>query len=126
MSLLGQLSKAVTPPRYSDEASLPTLPKDASRELSIPPNLEAFIPGECLPDDIDVYNNFTFPPALPNRGFIPPYPIRFVRKYPSPLPTPVDKGTFNIIVMGSVRLTDADTAGDQVMGQNSRSPRPAL
>ena len=62
----------------------------------MPPNLEEFIPGECLPDIIDVY---------PNRYLLRVYglfdlstpqlerPIKFVRKYPPR--TVIDKGMFN-------------------------------
>ncbi|KAH9959957.1 hypothetical protein BC827DRAFT_424009 [Russula dissimulans] len=65
-------------------------------EDSMPPNLETFISGECLPDALDAFANPTLlgvpshlPPG-PVRLFIERYPIRFVRIYPPPTPTDKD------------------------------------
>jgi hypothetical protein len=75
--------------------------------ISMPPNLEEFIPGERLPDIIDVYVNkeFLFLASgcldFLNRS-IPQleYPIKFVRQYPKRTRrsrrTVIDKGMFNI------------------------------
>lgn len=70
----------------------------------MPPNLETFIPGECLPDVIDVYigddlfNDEICPQYLaPGKWFTMRQPIKFVRQYP-PLcipAAPADEGTFN-------------------------------
>jgi hypothetical protein len=68
---------------------------------SMPPNLEEFIPGERLPDIIDVYVNkeFLFLASgcrdFLNRSTLQPErPIKFVRQYPGR--TVIDKGMFNI------------------------------
>jgi hypothetical protein len=66
---------------------------------SMPPNLEEFIPGERLPDSIDVYVNKNF--LLRACGLLDlstpcpqlERPIKFVRRYPRR--TVIDKGMFN-------------------------------
>ena len=86
----------------NDETSLP---KGEPEEKSMPPNLEAFISGECLPDNLDVYiTPGTYDKYIPGldvggpwRRFIEQRPVRFVRKYPQR--TPADTGTFEPIVM---------------------------
>jgi hypothetical protein len=67
---------------------------------SIPPNLEEFIPGERLPDIIEVYvtNEFLFRASgcldyLDRSTPQPERPIKFVRLYPGR--TVIDKGMFN-------------------------------
>jgi hypothetical protein len=61
--------------------------------FSMPPNLEEFIPGECLPDIIDVYLKFRVcvPLGLPTSPR--DSPTKFVRQYPRR--TVTDKGMFN-------------------------------
>ena len=73
-------------------------------EKSMPPNLETFISGEYLPDNIDVYvTSFSHKICNPRldsglwERFIEQHPVRFVRQYPPRIPT--DKGTFETIVM---------------------------
>jgi len=73
-------------------------------EKSMPPNLETFISGEYLPDNIDVYvTSFSHKICDPHldsglwEQFIEQHPVRFVRQYPPRIPT--DKGTFETIVM---------------------------
>jgi hypothetical protein len=59
----------------------------------MPPNLEEFIPGERLPDIIDVYVNEHFLYRASGRSrFAIERPIKFVRR--SPQRTVLDKGTF--------------------------------
>jgi len=65
---------------------------------SMPPNLEEFIPGERLPDIIDVYVNKdflfrTWPRAWDLSTSQLERPIKFVRQYPRR--TCIDKGKFN-------------------------------
>jgi len=73
-------------------------------EDSMPPNLETFISGECLPDVIEVYGNSTLFRLSPFQSFPGPlklflerYPVRFVRMYPPR--TQTDKGAFNPAMM---------------------------
>ena len=73
---------------------------DMKEGVNLPPNLEQFIPQECLPDIIDVYvtKEFLFRASgcldYFNRS-IPQleHPIKFVRQYPGP--TVIDKGMYN-------------------------------
>ena len=64
---------------------------------SMPPNLEEFIPGERLPDIIDVYVNKDI--LFWARAFLNlsprqlERPIKFVRQYPRR--TIINKGMFN-------------------------------
>ncbi len=67
-------------------------------ENSMPPNLEDFIPGKCLPDVIDVYvNNDFLYRAFGSRDFSDQSTarrtIKFVRQYPQS--TVIDEGMFN-------------------------------
>jgi hypothetical protein len=60
---------------------------------SMPPNLEEFIPGERLPDMIDVHVNWTFL-CQASGNYTPDEPtIKFVRQCPRR--TDIDKGMFN-------------------------------
>jgi hypothetical protein len=65
----------------------------------MPPSLEEFIPGERLPDIIDVYVNeeFLFGTSGRSEGFkrLTLQPIKYVRQYP---PRTIDnKGMFNAL-----------------------------
>ena len=66
---------------------------------SMPPNFEDFIPGECLPDMIDVYFDWVFECKASETyalGKLKPqqkYTIKFVRQYPRR--AIIDKGMFN-------------------------------
>ena len=66
----------------------------------MPPNLEEFIPGERLPDILDVYlsRDILFTDYVcASRGLPTPQldrPLKFVRLYPPR--TAIDKGMFNI------------------------------
>lgn len=95
-------------------------------EKLIPPNLETFIPAECLPDIIDVYmdnhfiHNDLYSPysgfeKLPDLKGTIRKPIKFVRQYPAR--TPTDEGKFDTsCIQSRLRMVD----GDQVvsMGQD--------
>jgi hypothetical protein len=103
--LLGTVTQAVTQGNDAPKGSVKeaSLVNGEPEEDSMPPNLETFISGECLPDALDAFANPTLlgvpshlPPG-PVRLFIERYPIRFVRIYPPP--TPTDKGTFNPVMM---------------------------
>jgi hypothetical protein len=62
----------------------------------MPPNFEEFIPGERLPDMIDVYFDWAFVcRAAPYSSLKPQqkYAIKFVRQYPRR--AIIDKGMFN-------------------------------
>lgn len=84
----------------SNEASLPN---GVTEENMMPPNLETFIPAECLPDVIDVYidDHFiedAFDPYLERnvstlQKQTERKPIKFVRQYPAC--THTDEGTFS-------------------------------
>ncbi|KAI0290149.1 hypothetical protein BC826DRAFT_1028346 [Russula brevipes] len=82
-----------TPDGYANEKSSP---KSEPEEKSMPPNLEAFISRECLPDIIDVYDKYTLWGWCPSLrldcwdDFIARYPISFVREYPPRTPTNKD------------------------------------
>jgi len=77
--------------------------KPEEDENSMPPNLEALISGDCLPDFIDVYNSSTpsrvslfHEPSDPLKSFIEQYPVRFMRKYPPR--TPKDKDDQSVML----------------------------
>ncbi len=92
----GAVTKIDTTPE--GDLSKASLLNDVTGEDSMPPNLEKFIPGKCLPDVIDVYihNHFlnqAFGPWLfPNRSTAR-HTIKFVRKYPKS--TVIGEGMFN-------------------------------
>jgi hypothetical protein len=120
MSLFG--TGGDTPDGYANDTS----PKSEREKKSMPPNLEAFIARECLPDIIDVYDRSTLQDLCPSLlldcwdDFIARYPISFVREYPPR--TPTDKGKFNPPLW--IRpVHNADSDGVQAMGHNPRSPQ---
>lgn len=91
-------------------------PNGVAEENLMPPILESFIPGECLPEVIDAdvdYARFyklarDMCPEAPDlwKRFTARHAIKFVRQYPPR--TITDKGTFNSRD-GSIRsTTDAD------------------
>jgi hypothetical protein len=66
----------------------------------MPPNLEEFIPGERLPDIIDVYVSEDFLYQVSSRPqFAIERPIKFVRQFPQR--AALDKGTFHRGFIGS-------------------------
>jgi hypothetical protein len=72
-------------------------PEDGASLQEIP-KLETFIPGECLPDVIDVYidKDFLYNTSsqyFAGKQFTMRQPIKLVRQYPPR--TPADEGTFN-------------------------------
>jgi hypothetical protein len=112
-----------TPDGSANEKSSP---KSEPEDKSMPPNLEAFISRECLPDIIDVYDRSTLQDLCSSLhfdcwdDFIARYPISFVREYPPR--TPTNKGTFNPpLWIHPVHNVDSD--GVQAMGHNHRSPQ---
>ena len=85
-------------------------PMGEPEEKSMPPNLEAFISGEYLPDNINVYvTSFSHKICGPHldsglwERFIKQHPVRFVRKYPPRIST---KGTFEtkVIACSNARI----------------------
>jgi hypothetical protein len=85
------------------DLSKASLMNDVAGEDSMPPNLEKFIPGKCLPEVIDVYlHNHFVEQTLGHRYFFPDqstarstarHTIKFVRKYPKC--TVIGEGMFN-------------------------------
>jgi hypothetical protein len=67
----------------------------------MPPNLETFIPGECLPDAIDVYiddnfiHNICKLYSMHGKQFTVRQPIKLVRQYP-PCPPGSERGSGDV------------------------------
>lgn len=68
-------------------------------KCKMPSNLEAFISGDCLPEVIDIYDNFKLRDKLHRfsnvamKQFFAQHFVRFVREYPPP--PLANKGTFS-------------------------------
>jgi hypothetical protein len=117
---VNKVKREDTPECNSNEASLPN---DVTEENLMPPNLETFIPAECLPDVIDVYVDDHFiedvcDPYSERMLFtlqkqIERKPIKFVRRYPAC--THTDEGTFNT---SSIQSRLWMVSGDQVVSMD--------
>ena len=86
----------------------------------MPPNLETFIPAECLPDFIDVSVNYYFLTATCKNweeeelhSASVRKPIKFVRKYPAR--THTDEGSFNPVQISTMVNGDQVISTDQIL-----------
>ena len=101
----GTVTNGDAAPEGRPNENLSPMGEPEPEEKPMPPNLEAFISGEYLPDHINVYvTSFSHKISLPHldsglwERFITQHPVRFVRKYP-PLARSSAKGTFETKVI---------------------------
>lgn len=90
-----------SPMRYDSPHTFPKVDETPEPDGAMPPNLEEFIPGECLPDIIDIYVNKDF--LFRVAGYLDcsnqsteqfERPITFFRHYPRRFVVD-NKGMFN-------------------------------